>query len=358
MSQTANPLSGLYDFVRAHLLIANNVVLASGTLVAALDFMAPRLSVLPRIVYTATAVLALLILASGLAPALSARALALLGSADGQGLAVPLWRRPAWQFALAILLGVSILGWASVARAGDRGLIASNFPTARSLQDSLLSMSSDVSEIKGGVASANGKLDAVMAAIDPANAASRCPDLFCAVMRGGDADAVGKLFEKGAALPDDESKRAGMARALAMSSSPGRLAVLDALIAHGLDPNLRLMPTIHDEAALNDPARAIARAGMAVARLRERPGGEKHVFENLDVNAWNQVAVCLFSTSGGVSLIELAAMRGDAELYRRLAAKGVSPPARPLKCKWGSPRLGGGALIAIADGSASVEPLR
>ena len=44
-----HPFEGLYGFVRGHLLIINNVVLACGTLVGALDFLAPRLSLLPRL---------------------------------------------------------------------------------------------------------------------------------------------------------------------------------------------------------------------------------------------------------------------------------------------------------------------
>lgn len=353
------PVSGLYKFVRDHLLIANNVVLASTTLVGALDFLSPRFTILPRVVYSVTVVLALLILASGLWPALVARTLASAGREATRDDLIPLWRRPAWQFALTILIGVSILGWTGVVRAGDRGWLASNIPAARSAQDSLLSMSAAVADIKGGVTSANTKIDKVIAAIDPANAASRCPDVWCAVLRGGDAETVGKLFEKGATLPNDDGKLGSIVNSLAVSEKPGRLAVLDVLFAHGLDPNKLLMAGVHDEAALNDPARAIARTGMAISRLGERPGVRgQHVFENLDVNAWNQVAVCLFSTSGGVSLVELAAMRGDAELYRHMIAKGVTLPTRPLRCKWGSQRMGGGALIAIADGAARVEPLR
>ena len=58
----ANPLGGLYDFVRGHLIVVNNVVLASATLVAVLDFLAPRLSMAPVIVYSMTACLAALML--------------------------------------------------------------------------------------------------------------------------------------------------------------------------------------------------------------------------------------------------------------------------------------------------------
>ena len=52
---SGHPFEGLYGFVRGHLLIVNNVVLACGTLVGALDFLAPRLSLLPRLLYSCTA---------------------------------------------------------------------------------------------------------------------------------------------------------------------------------------------------------------------------------------------------------------------------------------------------------------
>ena len=154
-----NPLDGLYGFVRGHLLIVNNVVVAAGTLVGALDFLAPRLSLAPVIIYSMTACLALLMLLAAVAPGLVGRLMSAVGGAGGLGGSTPLWKRPAWQVAFAILLGVSILGWASVAKASQGGLIASQFPAAKSLQESMLGLRRDVADIKQGVDSANGKLD-------------------------------------------------------------------------------------------------------------------------------------------------------------------------------------------------------
>ncbi len=167
-AKPANPLAGLYDFVRGHLLIANNVVVASGTLVAVLDFCSPRMSMAPRIVYSATAAILGLMLLAGLAPRLVGRLISAAGLGAVESGAIPLWRRPAWQFGVAILFGVSILGWASVAKAGQGGLIASQFPQARSLQESLLSLRTDVAGVARGVDAANGKLDALISdARDP-----------------------------------------------------------------------------------------------------------------------------------------------------------------------------------------------
>jgi len=154
-----NPMGGLYEFVRGHLVVINNVVVAAATLVGALDFLAPRLSLAPVIIYSMTACLCLLMLLAAAAPGLAARLISAVGGAGGFGGSTPLWRRPAWQVAFAILLGVSIIGFSSVAKASQGGLIASQFPAAKNLQDSLLGLRRDVADIKQGVDAANGKLD-------------------------------------------------------------------------------------------------------------------------------------------------------------------------------------------------------
>ena len=199
----ASPLAGLYDFVRQHLLIANNLLLAAGTLVAALDFLAPRLSLAPTIVYSATAALLLLMVAAAVAPALVGRLLSAVGFVAMREDLVPLWRRPAWQFAVAILLGVSVLGWASVAKASQGGWIASKFPGARSLQESMLSLSADVADIRQGVDAANGKLDGIVAdSKDPQRElAARGYDSAHGLdkaIRAGDAHAVDLFVKVGA----------------------------------------------------------------------------------------------------------------------------------------------------------------
>jgi hypothetical protein len=155
------PVEGLYA-VRDHLAIVNGIVVASATLVAVLDFLAPRLSLAPVIVYSMTACLTTLLALAAAAPRLAGRLMSAAGGAAGPGGlggSAPLWSRPAWQAAFAILLGVSIVGFSSVAKASQGGLIASRFPAARSLQESLLGLRADVAEIGRGVDSANGKLD-------------------------------------------------------------------------------------------------------------------------------------------------------------------------------------------------------
>jgi len=155
----ANPLEGLYAFVRGHVIVVNNVVVAAGTLVALLDFLSPRLSLAPVVVYSITAAIAGLMLLAAVAPSVAARLISAMGGVVGARGAIPLWRRPAWQVGFAVMLGVSILGWASVAKASQGGLIASQFPAARDFQASLLGLRRDVADIKQGVDAANGKLD-------------------------------------------------------------------------------------------------------------------------------------------------------------------------------------------------------
>ncbi len=157
-----NPLGGLYDFIKGHVVVVNNVVVAAGTLVALLDFLAPRLSFAPVVVYSITAAIAAAMLLAAVAPGLADRLISAMGGVVGARGATPLWRRPAWQVGFAIALGVSILGWASVAKASQGGLIASQFPAARSIQEQLLGLRRDMADIKQGVDAANGKLDALI----------------------------------------------------------------------------------------------------------------------------------------------------------------------------------------------------
>lgn len=201
VSTTEPPLGGLYRFVREHLAVANAIVLASGTLVAALDFLAPRLSVLPRLVYSGTAAILAMMVLAAVAPGFVSRALAGVGLALRGGGAAPLWRRPAWQAAVAILAVVTVAGFASLARADQGGQIASRFPELRAMQASLLDLGADVREVAGGVRQANEKLDFLVAdSRDPQRElvalGYRWDDLgFSKAMKQGDKRAVA-LFAK------------------------------------------------------------------------------------------------------------------------------------------------------------------
>ncbi len=344
-----NPMGGLYEFVRGHLLIVNNVVVAAGTLVGALDFLAPRLSLAPLIIYSMTAGVALLMLLAAVAPGLAARLVSAVGGADGRGDAAPLWRRPVWQVAFAILLAVSIIGFCSVAKASQGGLIASQFPAARSLQESLLGLRRDVSDIKQGVDSANVKLDKLADAVDPAVAADRCADLECAVAEGATPAAVRRLFAKGAQTPGTPAVDAALLVSAALAPGPGRLEVIDLLAQKGIDLDLPTQPLLTDPAKLTRQGRRAAAEIADAANLSSDPVMR---FMRLDygdagLGAWNKMAICLGKTSGGVSLIELAGILGDAELAAHLRERGAKAPNRPLTCAWKTPHASGYARVAF-----------
>lgn len=147
------PFDGLYGFIKNHLIIVNNLIAASCFAVGALDFLAPKLWLLPRIVYSCTAALAAAMLFAALMPALAARIQARFFGPPPSN--APLWRRGGWQFAFALLCVVSVVGFASVAKASSGGLAASQFSAVRDLQAELLS-------IRSGVADANAKLDVLI----------------------------------------------------------------------------------------------------------------------------------------------------------------------------------------------------
>lgn len=267
---SGHPFEGLYGFVRGHLLIVNNVVLACCTLVGALDFMAPRLSLLPRLLYSCTALLAITMIAAALAPRLAARIWTTTGR-PWPWQAGPLWRRPGWQFLFAILLGVSIVGFASVAKAAQGGLIASSFPAARTIQEDLLSMRADVSDIKSSVVEANAKLDRIANAVDPSNAADRCADLECAVSNGASPEAVEKLFSKGAQIPGGPLLQGLLLRQAVLVPGSGRLEVIDLLARKGIDLNALFPPQLLDPATLTKQGRRVAAEIQQAANLAAYP---------------------------------------------------------------------------------------
>lgn len=161
------PFEGLYGFIRNHLSMVNGVVLFASTLVATIDFLSPKLAGLPTVIYSLTAMLVVAMLAAAAFPVAMGKVLSKLGIGMEEG-SMPLWKRPAWRLCLLGLVGVSLVGFATVAHASQGGLIAGSIPAARSLQESLLEISRDVADIRQGVDAANAKLDALVAgSLDP-----------------------------------------------------------------------------------------------------------------------------------------------------------------------------------------------
>lgn len=347
-----HPFEGLYEFVRTHLLVVNSLIAFSCALVAALDFLAPKLWMLPRITYACTAALATAMLLAAFMPGLAGRIQArFLGSKPSE---IPLWRRGGWQFMFVALSAVSIVGFASAAKASQGGILASTFGPVRNLQEQLLSLGADVAAVKAGVEQANAKLDRLADAADPSLAADRCADLECAISNGAHPEAIRKLFAKGAKIPGDPVMQGQLLLWAATSQSAGRLEALDVLIRNGIARDLLIHPHLEDPSALAKPGALNAKRIFDEARLSEQPTARfrKELQGRTEMDRWNSVAGCLLRTSGGVSLMEFAALQGDLELFAHLAAKGDALPGRPLACKWGGARRGGSARAVIGKAGA------
>ncbi len=345
----ASPLAGLYEFTRTHLSIVNGVVLAAGTLVAILDFLGPRLSILPTLIYSATAAIVVLMILAAIAPRLVGRALSALGYAARRDDLIPVWKRPLWQATIVVLGAVSLAGAASIAKASEGGIAASHSPTLRTLQSQLLSLDRGIAGISQGVAQANTKLDQIALAVDPNNPADRCADLGCAVMGGASPAAVRKLIEKGAKVPGDPINDGVYLLAAALSSNPGRFEVIDLLASQGIDKGMLMHAQIRDRGRVTKTGALAARDVVSAARMSENPIARFIQMPSGDagVDAWNDAMGCFLRTSGGVSLLEVAALMGDADLARHVLSGGVALPKRPLACSWQGAGKSGSARVDI-----------
>lgn len=356
-AEASTPLHGLREFVKNHLTLVNAVVAAAVTMVGVLDFLAPALSVLPRVIYSCTAVLVVAMLGAALAPVVTGRLLRWAGfGARRDG--VLLWRRAGWQFAVAILAATTVLGFVSMAKASQGGVLASQVPAVRSLQDSLLDIHRDMATLQTGVDDANRTLTRIAGSVDPDRAADRCADLGCAVEAGASADAVRRLFAKGARVPGDPIHDGDLLWQAIASGAPDRLAVFDQLVQHGIDRDMLILPMASSKLQVSTPGLATAREIADTARLDERwahparldkflPRHDFSLTGNAAADRWNDAIGCLKRSAGGVTPMELAALLQDGELWAHLAAAGDRLPQRELACHWQMPHRAGDAWVRI-----------
>lgn len=159
-----SPVGEIKGFVREHLLPLNNVIVGGASLLAILDLLVPRTEAISRIVATAAGSVAALLVASIFFPKAVDRSLIALGYSSGPrpSSAKPAWRRPAWIMAIACLLCFAAVAAASVARADKGGILASAFPTLKTLQADMLSLHRDIASVQAGVDQANAKLDTLV----------------------------------------------------------------------------------------------------------------------------------------------------------------------------------------------------
>lgn len=354
-------MEGLHGFIRQHLSSVNAVVLFATTLVAVLDFLSPKLAGLPTIIFSLTATLVVAMLVAAAFPVAAGKILSTLGLGPEDADA-PVWKRPAWRLGFLALLGVSLAGFASVDHASQGGLIASSIPAAKGLQTDLLGLRRDVADIKQGVDTANAKLDRMISVIDPDHSADRCADLECAVAGGASAKAVRKLFDKGAKTPGNPVNDGAMLMAAALSGAPDRLETLDLLLHHGLDRDMLLLPVLLERSALSAQGAVTASRIVETAQLFDNPALKlkKASTASKELGDWNAAMRCLARSSGGVSLLELAALQGDGALYAHLTGMGGRLPKRPLECQWKVGAKSGGVQVEIdaADGHFKLVPTR
>lgn len=319
----AKPLQGLYDFVRGHLLIVNSVITAATTAVGLLDFFASRLSILPKIIYTSTALLIAAMMCAALFPAWTTRALQALRPGQRDLVAPPLWRRPLWQFSLALLLFVTVLGFISVAKASAGGALASSFDGVKNLQASLLGIHRDTEAIRSGVETANAKLDRIVDSVDPDNPADKCADIDCAIGDGASRKAIEKLIAKGQALPQGYSLGGDFAQ-LIKQRSPARFYI-PAIYAERGQRDVR-MPYVTD--IVGEPAALKATIDKAISGAKPPP----YLDRNYPISQWAIFSACAAKTQGGFTFAQMALLAGDQDLYAALRAQGA--PAESVTCDW------------------------
>lgn len=317
----AKPLKGLYDFVREHVLIANSVIAASTTAVALMDFFAPRLSLLPRLVYTATALTVALMIVAALFPVGTGAALRAVGFA-GRGRESPLWRRPAWQFSVALLLAVTALGFISVAKAERGGALADSFDGVRSAQALLLGLERATASIQTGVDTANAKLDQIAESVDPDNPADKCPDIQCAIADGASRKTIEKMLAKGQQLPGG-IYISGYLWQLSERASSNRFAIYDIYRERGKGD--MLFPVMAPSPAFNHFDAWIQRAAKKAAPPGHYTGAE-------GAEAWKIFETCVAQTVGGVTFAQFALIQHDLALYDWLRSKGAK--TSEMRCDW------------------------
>lgn len=346
-----NPLQGLYDFARGHVLIANSLITASGTIVALLDFFGPKLSFMPRLVYSCTGLLVVAMLLSAFFPRAARAVLSRSGIASFPDNGKPLWRAPTWQFLTALLLLVTLLGSWSVAKASSGGALASQFETAREMQAAILGTRADTREIKSGVDAANAKLDRIADAVDPANPADKCPDIECAIGDGASRRVIERLMAKGQELPTGYVF-GGLFAQLIKKRSPVRFDIAD-IYRERADASFRAP---YYDAFLGQPVRLEAVVMREYRKALPRMQHLQAMPQTFEY-AWSRIASCVVQTSGGFTIAQLALIAGDHELYQRENAKRGEPAAIACELNKLDPNAKGRIEFSEAE-IAAASPLR
>lgn len=316
MDTFANRLAPTRAFIREHLVPLNNIVLLAGSSVAALDFLAPRLSILPKIVFGATGAFSVVLLLAAFTPGLLNRAVAaLLRATEGKALR----SSPPWQISVVMLALITLMGGVSIAKADSGGLIASSSPTLSAWQSSLLGIEAQTAAIRQGTDQANQKLDSLAGKIaSPSFAGDACPTIDCAVGMGASEATLKRFIDQGAALPTEPALFGSSISRLSKSRNPARMGTLTAYL------DTRALPDINARAArvaIHEPQELQAVAAQLPADLRPRVA---EIFTGRHACGMPSLR-----------LTELAALNGDKELYDWLREHGADPSLPNQWCKDG-----------------------
>lgn len=318
MDTFANRLAPTRAFIREHLVPLNNIVLLAGSVVAALDFLAPRLSILPKIVFGATGAFSIVLLLAAFTPGLLNRAVAvLLRATEGKSLR----SSPPWQISVVMLALITLLGGVSIAKADSGGFIASSSSTLSSWQSSLLRLEARTAEIKAGTDRANQKLDSLTAKLASVSfAGDACPDIECAVGMGASKGTLEAFVARGVRLPTEPHYFGVALDRLSKSRSPVRMDTVAVYLSSKALADINARAVI---VSRFDPSARAAIASQLPASLRDRAD-----------DMFGPEGKC--DNRGGMRLTELAALNGDKELFTWLVAHGADPDLQNQWCKDGA----------------------
>ena len=209
----------------------------------------------------------------------------------------------------------------------------------------LKQVQTDLGTVKTGVAQANDKLDRLATAVDPTNPADRCTDLDCAILGNASVHAVQRLVSNGARVVGIPNVSGMLVMAVLPYPAAKRETLLGLLQQAGLNPQVRFYPMTEDVRLIGQHAIPLADAVMQrLGEARSTPGTTSG--GSATVN-WNKLASCLYTGNDGVTVTELAALLGDAELMTQARRLGFAPPRSALTCR--SLRLRGGTVTILID---------
>lgn len=205
-SSTSSPLKAKHvrDTVREHVGPIGNLMTAASSmvvLVGGLDFFSPYTRIISQALYTVTGAVVLVLVLSAIFPSFVDKWLAALGFQVARSEGSPMWKSPSWRAIVVLLVLFSAVGFVSVAKASQGGLLASQSSTIRNWQEELLQLRHDMADVKAGVDAANNKLDTLVAdSKDPqkdvvARGYQFSTNGLIQALKQGDRNAVG-LFAK------------------------------------------------------------------------------------------------------------------------------------------------------------------